>query len=228
MKHPVATMPAVLAACALALSLTPNQVRAQAPSPAAAPVETALPMLVAKFDKSLDTKSAKVGDPVSAKTLKAVKLPDGTEIPKGSKLIAQVTTVQSKKQGNGNSMLTFRFDQAQLNGGATVPIHGQVIAIGPSLAPKEGLGAYSVMSRSSGSTNDVTSNARGFGSTPGADPNAGLGKGGARDEDNIALGSTLEGVALGVHKDADWTTALQGFKCDIRLDSDVLVKVQLK
>jgi hypothetical protein len=49
-----------------------------------------------------------------------------------------------------------------------------------------------------------------------------------KDEDNIPLGSTMPGVSLGRHLDADWTTILQGVKEDIDLDSDVLIKVQLK
>jgi hypothetical protein len=66
------------------------------------------------------------------------------------------------------------------------------------------------------------------GSTVGLDPNAGLGKAAARDEDDIPLGSTLEAVGLGRHLDADWTTALQGIRRDIQLDGDVLIKVEFK
>jgi hypothetical protein len=217
-----------LAVCALLCSLAAKPAAAQASAPAAAPAPPEAPLLEAKFEKSLDTRSAKVGDAVTAKTLRPVKLPDGTDIPKGSRLVAKVTTVQSKKDGNGNSMLTFRFDEAEVKGGPTVPIHGQVIAIGPSLSPKDGLGPFSVMSRSPGASNDTSYAGRGVGSTPGMDPNAGVGKGGAKDEDDIPIGSTLAGVALGVHKDADWTTALQGVKCDIKLGSDVDIKVLLK
>jgi len=42
------------------------------------------------------------------------------------------------------------------------------------------------------------------------------------------LGSTLPGVSLGKHMDADWTTMLKGFKSEIDLDPEVVVKVQLK
>lgn len=187
------------------------------PAPSAAPAQPAAPVLVAKVANNLSTKNAKVGDTLTAKTLKAWKLSDGTDLPKGSKLVAKVTSVKSKKDGSGTSILTFRFDQAEIKGGAAVPIHGFVVAIGPSLSPKDaGFGPASVMGRG------------GQGSTPGLDPSAGLGKPGARDEDDIALGSTMPGVALGRHLDADWTTALEGVKQDIDLDSDVIIKVQLK
>jgi hypothetical protein len=185
-------------------------------------------VLEAKFEKSLDTKSAKVGDAVSAKTLRPIKLPDGNEIPKGSKLVAKVITVQSKKDGNGNSILTFRFDEADLKGGAVVPIHGQVIAIGPSLRPADDLGPHSVLSRTQTASGDTSSANRGVGSSNGMNPGIGMGPQVPKDEDDIPLGSTLEGVALGVHQDADWTTALQGVKCDIKLGSDVNIKVQLE
>lgn len=214
---PFAALSAVLLAC-------PSLVSAQA----AAATEGQPVVIVAKFEKTLDTKNAKEGDPVTVKTLKSVKLVDGTTLPKGSKLTAKVITVQSKKAGNGNSMLTFRFDDAQANGGAAMQLHGQVIAIGPSMAPGDDLGPHSVMSRSSSASSDPANTGKGFGSTNGLNPGAGMGKTGAKDEDDIAPGSTLEGVALGVHKDADWTTALQGIKRDIRLDSDIIVKVQVK
>lgn len=206
--------------CALTLAIAPAFAQTAA--------QTAGPVLEARFEKNLDTRSAKVGDAISAKTLRAVKLADGTEIPKGSKLVAQVITVQSKKLGNGNSMLTFRFDQAELKGGAVVPIHGQVIAVGPTLAPKDGLGPHSALNRSQNASGDTSNLDRGVGDTQGLDPKTGMGTRGATDEDDIPLGSTLEGVALGIHKDADWTTALEGFKCDIRLGSEVDIKVQLK
>jgi len=59
-------------------------------------------------------------------------------------------------------------------------------------------------------------------------PNAGLGGVAPKDEDDIPLGSTQPGVSLGRHLDADWTTILQGIHQDIDLDSEVLIKVQLK
>jgi hypothetical protein len=207
-----------MATAALLVSFFPmfNQAQTAAPAPTVASVQPAGLLLVAKIVTRLNTKNAKVGDVLAAKTVKAGKLPDGTDIPKGSKLVASVTSIQSKKTGGGNSILTFRFDQIEVKGGATVPIRGMVVAIGPGLGPKDSLGANSVIGRG------------GVGSDPGLDPQTGLGRPGARDEDNIPMGSTLEGVALGRHMDADWTTALQGVKTDIDLDSDVVIKVQLK
>jgi hypothetical protein len=204
------------AVAALALAACPVLAQAAAPAAANTPVAANTPILIAKFTKLVSTKNLKAGDIIDAKTVKPFKLTDGTDIPKGSTLIAKVSVVKSKAENNGNSILLFRIDNAELKGGQLVPIHGMVVAIGPSLAPKTSLGASSIMGRG------------GVGSDGSSDPNLGLGKAGAMDETNIPIGSTLEGVGLGVHKDADWTTPLEGFKCDIQLDSDILIKVQLK
>jgi len=195
-----------------------------------APATTATPVMVAKFAGSVSSKNAKVGDAVSAKTLRAYKLLDGTEIPKGSKITGKIATVQNRKEGNGDSTMTFRFDQIEVKGGAPVPIHGLVIAIGPEMSPHNLFGANSVMARNTnvqGGTG-VTAGSEGTGSSNALDPNAGLGSAGAKDEDDIRLGSTLQGVSLGKHMDADWTTILKGFKSEIEMDSDTVVKVQLK
>jgi hypothetical protein len=211
-------LPMILAITALLFVFfqMPGQAQSAAPQQAAVPTQPAGPVLVAKITGNLTTKNAKAGDVLIAKTLKPWRMQDGTELPKGSKLIAKVTSVKSKQAGNGNSMLIFRFDQVEVKGGGVVPVRGLVVAIGPGLGPKDGVGANSVLGRG------------GVGSTPGLDPQAGLGKNGAKDEDDIALGSTLDGIALGRHMDADWTTALQGVHRDIQLDSDVLIKIEFK
>jgi hypothetical protein len=225
----------MLAIAALLIAFSPTFAHAQSTAPAEASAQAAVPaapagpVLLAQITAKLSSKNAKVGDALTAKTLRALKLSDGTDLPKGSKLVAKVSLAQSKKAGNGTSMLTFRFDEIDVKGGAVIPIHGEVVAIGPSMAPKEGLGANSVLSRSTTNTSGVIGGGGlGTGSSSGVDPNAGLGSAGAKDEDNIPLGSTLAGVALGHHLDADWTTALQGVKQDIDLDSEVLIKVHLK
>jgi len=207
-----------LALSALAGFLVPAGITAQTPvpMPAASTPDTAVPPLIAKFAVKLSSRNAKAGDVVAAKVVKAGRLPDGTVIPKGSKILGKIGSVQSKKDGNGNSLMTFRLDQVEIKDGAVVPIHGLVVAIGPPMAPKDLFGANSVMNRG------------GTGSSNGLDPNTGQGTAGAMDEDNIRLGSTLQDVSLGRHMDADWTTALRGIHSEIDLSPDVVVKVLLK
>ncbi|MGO9339485.1 MAG: hypothetical protein ACLPY1_18455 [Terracidiphilus sp.] len=191
----------------------------QTPDPAAPATAAQIPagpLLVAKIAANLSSKNAKPGDIVTAKTVKPGKLTDGTDIPKGSMLIGKVAGVRSKKEGDGTSLLIFRFDQIEPKGGAAIPIQCLVTAIGPNLGPKSSIGYNSVMGRG------------GPGSTVGLDPTTGADKPGARDEDDIPRGSTLSGVALGRLTNPEWTTALRGSHTDIDLDSDVVVKVQLK
>jgi hypothetical protein len=79
----------------------------------------------------LDSKTAKTGDDVVVETKSAAKTADGTEIPKGSKLVGHVVGVQSSKAGQ-NSEVLLQFDQAQLKGGQNLPIHSQIQAIEPA------------------------------------------------------------------------------------------------
>jgi hypothetical protein len=196
----------------------------------AAPTQPAGLVIEARIAAKVSTKNAKVGDAVAAKTLREYKLQDGTDIPKGSKIDGKLDSVQSKKAGNGDSLMSFRFDSIEVKGGATVPVHALVVAIGPSLAPKDSLGGNSVLGRNTNPQpgTGVTAASQGRGSSSGLDPNAGLGSAGNKDEYNIPMGSTLEGVSLGRHLDADWTTLLKGLHSEVDLDSDVYLKVELK
>ena len=55
--------------------------------------------VMAELTSKLDTKTAKVGDAVTAETTQKGKLPDGTQIPRGAKLIGIVTDVTTEKDG---------------------------------------------------------------------------------------------------------------------------------
>ena len=177
--------------------------------------QSAAPVLLAKFAGNLNTKSAKVGDAIAAKTTKAAKLKDGTELPKGSKLDGKVIAVQSVKDGNGTSSLAIKFDQAEVKGGAPVAIQGLIVSIAPSPDSGGGVGFDSVLGRG------------GVGSSPGLDPNTGAEHGGTANGD-IPKGSTLEGVALGTNLDAQGASELRGIKRDIKIDSNVMIKLELE
>jgi ribulose 1,5-bisphosphate carboxylase large subunit-like protein len=205
-------------------------------APAAPSTQSSGLVMVAKIDGKLTTKNAKVGDTISAKILASWKLTDGTEIPKGSKIVGKVADIKSKKDGGGNSMMSFRLDEIDVKGSAAVPVHGVVVAIGPSLAPKEMPETNSEQGRNSNTQAGTgmaaappgTGASRGSRSTNGIDPNAGPGGPNVKDENDIPMGSSMPGVSLERAPDADGTTILQGVKKDIDLDQDVLIKVQLK
>ena len=78
----------------------------------------------------LDSKTAKNGDSVVVQTKTSVKTPDGTEIPKGSKLVGHVIAAQPSQPGQ-NSQLALQFDRVELKGGKTMPVHSQIQSISP-------------------------------------------------------------------------------------------------
>ena len=79
----------------------------------------------------LDSKTAKTGDSVVVQTKSSVKTADGTEIPKGSKLVGHV--LGAKPSGAGeNSQVALQFDHIELKGGQSVPVHSQIQSIAPA------------------------------------------------------------------------------------------------
>jgi len=179
--------------------------------------QTAAPVLLAEFTGTLNTKVAKVGDTLIAKTQKPSKLSDGTVVPKGSQLIGTVVAVQSKQAGNGTAALAIKFDRLQLKGGAIQPIHGHIVSIGMvsgmdpdstdgSLTTEAGTATSGIVSPMSGS---LGNHADGPGS-PGA------------------VGSTLKGVILDLHLDDAGVNHLEGVNSEIKLSSADMIKVVLE
>lgn len=177
---------------------------------ASAAVHAQSDTLVVKVAGKVDTKSAKAGDAVTAKVMKAAKLKDGTAVPSGSKLLGKVVSVQSKQAGGGSASLAVKFDQLQVKNGAPVSIRSQIVAIGP--APEGGNMGKDTVPMISRPGGVPTVDSQGV---------AGLAP------DDIPMGSTLQGVALANKPDADGATEMKGSNRDIKLDSDVLIKVAL-
>jgi hypothetical protein len=90
----------------------------------------------AELDKSLDSKKAKVGDAVTARTTEAVKEEGKVVLPKGSKLMGHLTRVSARGKGDGDSTLGVQFDRAELKGGQemAVQLTLQAIAAPPGVA----------------------------------------------------------------------------------------------
>ncbi len=162
---------------------------------------------LARTTGKLDTKSAKVGDTLTAQTLTKSQLNNGSEIPKGAKIIATVTEVQSKEQGGGSSTLTLRFDKVQVKGQAPITVHAALVAVAP---PPEASGDLPLGSTSSRGGSLTTQN--GYGHSDNGDM-------------EIPMGSTIDGVGLGDHIGADGTAQLRGDHRDIKLDRDALIKI---
>jgi hypothetical protein len=85
--------------------------------------------LSAELTRKVDTKNAKVGDEVVARTTSAAQLSDGTKLPKGTRLLGKVTDVQAKSAEQKESRLAFTFDRAVLRSGSTLPIHATVMSL---------------------------------------------------------------------------------------------------
>jgi hypothetical protein len=82
----------------------------------------------------LDSKSAKVGDPVVLKTTQTARTADGVIIPKGSRLLGHVTAVQAHGRDSQNSKLSMQFDRAELKNGQSMAIRSVVESVSPSRA----------------------------------------------------------------------------------------------
>jgi hypothetical protein len=94
---------------------------------AAAPVS-------AELTKRIDVKKAKVGDEVDVKTTSNAKLPNGTDLPKGTKLIGKVTDVHAKSNTDKSSHLAFDIDHAVTKDGHELPVRAAVTSV---LAPAQ-------------------------------------------------------------------------------------------
>ncbi len=81
----------------------------------------------ASLTKKIDTSKVKVGKEVTAVITEDTKLPDGTQLPKGIKLVGTVTSVPGQ---NGANSLGFDFDRAVLqHTGQTVLVHTAMTSV---------------------------------------------------------------------------------------------------
>ena len=194
----------------------------------------------------LDSKTAKNGDSVVVQTKTPVKTPDGTEIPKGSKLIGHILAVQPSQPGQ-NSQLALQFDRVELKGGKTMPVHSQI----QSISPPEGAASASGIpatgggptngSQAAGAANPSTSRAANDGSNASAAaPGAGSAASGApapgtvvAKTGQIAIRTTsIPGVLVANNapgqqdpRMADASSILLGARKDIQLDGGTLIVV---
>jgi len=77
----------------------------------------------AQLTQKIDSRHAKVGDEVFARTTSAAQLNDGTKLPKGTRLMGKVTDVEPKSGSNHDGHLALAFDRAVLRDGRAIPVH---------------------------------------------------------------------------------------------------------
>lgn len=90
-----------------------------------------------ELQSKLDSKTARVGEPVVLRTTEKTKTSDGMVIPKGSRLIGHVTEVQAHEKGHQPSSLGIVFDQVELKNGQSFAIRSMIESAGPSAAELE-------------------------------------------------------------------------------------------
>jgi hypothetical protein len=143
----------------------------------------------AELTKRIDTKSAKQGDEVDAKVTTATRLPDGTDLPKGTKLIGKVTDVKAKSKEDKSAHLAFNIDRAVLKDGKQVPVMVAVTSVtGPAQSSNEMISPAGAGAGPSGSPNGGGSSMGG--STP------------AQSTPTMAEGGQPQSTAGGVLKSA--------------------------
>jgi hypothetical protein len=79
-------------------------------------------LIYVELNKSIDSKKAKVGDPVAAKAIQAVLSRGKLAIPKGSKIIGHLTAVKSHSKDQPGAELGIAFDRAELKDGTHVSL----------------------------------------------------------------------------------------------------------
>ena len=109
-----------------------------------------------KLVNKLDSKTAKTGDDVVVQTESSVKTADGTEIPKGSKVVGHVVAVHPS--AGQNSQVVLQFDRAELKDGKSMPIHTEIASVAPAIEEASASGSEPMPG--SGATSAPDRNAR--------------------------------------------------------------------
>jgi hypothetical protein len=89
------------------------------------------PEIHAVLEKIVHPKKVKVGDEVVARMTEPTKLKDGTELPKGTKIVGKVTEVKMKADKEGPSKLGLLFDKAELKDGKEIPVTMALVSVAP-------------------------------------------------------------------------------------------------
>jgi hypothetical protein len=90
-----------------------------------------------KVEKTLDSSKLKDGDTVELETAGSFKLPDGTLVPKGSKLMGHVVASKARSRGDSDSELSIMLDKLNIAGGKQLSIKGAVQAVFPPAEEQE-------------------------------------------------------------------------------------------
>ena len=213
---------------AQAQSSAPSENTNSGPTPALLGTQTPINVVL---DSSVDSKKAKQGDTITARTTDSVKSPDGrTILPKGAKVIGHITRVASRGNGESESALGIQFDKAKMKDGQEVslgPLMVQAIAAPSREASSFGSDAGRMSAPGAPSNNPGQSGSRGArpdnSGPPSTYPNAEP----APNGENAAAGPLppnargvygLEGISMGMNSNSGETVITSKGK-NVHLDS---------
>ena len=95
----------------------------------------------AALNAPIDSKKAKPGDEVTARTTETVRAEGKTVVPKGAKLVGHVTRASARSSGDTESALGIAFDKAILKNGEEIPLSGNLQAIASAETAANAAGA---------------------------------------------------------------------------------------
>lgn len=192
----------ILLAATLCYGQNSASAPAQAAQAAAAIGHGAFPV---KITKTLDSSKLKEGDAVEAETSGSFKLPDGTLVPKGSKMTGHVTAAKARSKGDPESQLTVAFDKLNILNGKQLTLKGTVQAVFPPPAEQDpGI-----------PSSTVSKGAVGVGGAPGSMPTPGY------QPTDIKSGSNTASTARGEPAMDPKSIGVQGID-NLQLDNGVL------
>ncbi len=127
----MARISSVVLVVLFAASLCLGQAAAQSSPQAATPNAIGHGAFPVKVIKTLDSSKLKEGDIVEVETAGSFKLPDGTLVPKGSKLVGHVTSAKARSKGDTDSKLAVSFEKLSVANGKQLSVKGAVQAVFP-------------------------------------------------------------------------------------------------
>jgi len=137
-KSFIASVSVLLITLLLCLIASAQTASTQPTSPAAAPnpSNTAAQFdnrIFAETDKLWHVSRVKVGDTVTAHLTTPAKLRNGTELPKGTKLVGTVTEIKVKADKESPSKLGLLFTKVVPKNGSEIPVQLALVTVAPHL-----------------------------------------------------------------------------------------------
>lgn len=84
----------------------------------------------ARLDQNLNSKTASVGQVVTAKLEESVKTPEGIDLPRGTELVGKVDEVKAS-QNDGPASLSLVFNTAKLKDAGQIPVKATLLEAAP-------------------------------------------------------------------------------------------------